>query len=63
MFARVEKMIHETFLLRLFFGKTKTLYPVVGALSMMTVSKAGPGLLNPVTSDHEKYLISMPGST
>ena len=50
LFAGVEKMTRETFLPRLFFGNTKTLSPVVGALSMIPVSKAGLGLLNPVTS-------------
>ena len=33
-FAGVEKMLHETFLPRIFFGKTKTLSTVVGALSV-----------------------------
>ena len=51
LFVGVEKMIRETFLPHIFFGKMKTLSPVVGALSMMTVSKAGLGLLNPVKSD------------
>ena len=32
-FAGVEKKIQETFLPRLFFGKTKTLSPILGALS------------------------------
>ena len=49
-FAGVEKMIRETFLPRLFFGKTKTPSPVVGALSTMPVNKSGLRLLNPVTS-------------
>ena len=56
-------MICETFLPHIFFRKTKTLSPVVGALSTMTVKKAGPGLLNPVTSSQEKYLSSTRGST
>ena len=55
-------MICETFLPRLFFGKTKTLSPIVGALSMMTVKKSGLGLLNPVMSPQEKYSISTQGS-
>ena len=58
MFSGVEKMIRETFLPRLFFGKTKTLSSVVGALSTMLVSKSGLGLMNPVTSAQEKYLSS-----
>ena len=45
-FAVVENMIRETFLHRLFFGITKTLSPIVGALSTMPVSKYGMGLLN-----------------
>ena len=58
-FAVLKKMIHKTFLPRLFFGRTKTLSPVVGAISTMPVSKAGLGLLNPFTSAHENYLSSM----
>ena len=54
-------MIFETFLSRLFFGKTKTLSPVLGALSMVPVKKSVLGLLNPVTSAQEKYLRSMRG--
>ena len=52
MFAEVEKIIPETFLPRLFFGKMKTLFPIVGT----PVKKSGQGLLNPVTSSQEKYL-------
>ena len=55
-------MIHETFMSRLFFGKTKTPSPVVGALSTMSVNKAGLGILNPVTSDQENYLSFTQGS-
>ena len=62
-FAGVEKIIWETFLPRIFFGKTKTLSPIVGAISIMPVKKAGLGLLNPVVSDQDKYLSSMQGST
>ena len=58
LFAGVEKMIRKTFSPRLFFRKTKTLSPVVGALSTMPVRKYGLGLLNPVTSEQEKYLSS-----
>ena len=61
-FGGVEKMIRKTFLLRLFFGKTKTLSPLVGALSAMPVRKSGLGLLNPVTAYQEKYLSSTRGS-
>ena len=62
LFAGVEKMIRETFLPRLFFGKTKTLSHVVGDLSTTPVRKAVMGLLNPVTSAQEKYLSSTRGS-
>ena len=55
-FAGVERIIWEIFLPCLFFGNTKTLYPVVGALSTMPFKKFGMGLLNPVTSSQEKYL-------
>ena len=48
-FAGVEKNICETFLPRLFFRKTKTLSPAVGAISTMPVNKYGLVLLNPVT--------------
>ena len=43
-------MIHETFLPHIFFGKTKTLSPVVGTLSMILIKVARLGLLNPVMS-------------
>ena len=43
-FVGVEKMTLETF-----FGKTKSLSPILGALSTMSVKKSGLGLLNPVT--------------
>ena len=49
-FVGVEKMIRETFFPCLFFGKTKTLPPVVGALSTVSVRKSRLGPLNPVTS-------------
>ena len=61
-FAGVDKMIRETFFPRIFLGKTKTLSPVVGALSMMPVNKSGLGLLNTVTSAQENYLSSTRGS-
>ena len=38
-------MIRDIFLPHLFFGKTKTLFPVAGALSTMPVRKSGLGLL------------------
>ena len=46
----------------LFFGKTKTLSPIVGYLSIVPVKKSGLGILNPVTSAQEKYLSSKWGS-
>ena len=60
-FSGVEKIICETFLPRIFFVNTKTLFPVVGALSTMRVKKFGLGILNPVTSYQEKYLSSTRG--
>ena len=63
MFAGVEKMIWETFLPRLFFVKTKSLSPTVGAPSKTTSKKYGLGLLNPVTSINDKYLGSHQSKT
>ena len=57
-FTGAEKMIQETFLPHILFRKTKTLSPIVGALSTMSVRKAGLGLLNTVTLEQEKYLRS-----
>ena len=59
LFVGVKKMIRETFLLSLFFGKTKTLSPVVGDLSTTPVKKSGLGLTNTVTSAQDKYTSSM----
>ena len=56
-------MICETLLPRLFFVNTKTLSPVAGSLSTMTVNKFGMGLLSPVISDQENYLSSAHGSS
>ena len=61
-FAGVEMMIRETFLSRLFFGKTKSLSPVIETLSTMPVKKSGLGFLNPVTSAQENYLSYTQGS-
>ena len=55
-------MLREIFLPRIFFGKTKTLSPIVGYLSTIPVRKAGLVILNTVTSDHDKYLSSTQGS-
>ena len=46
----LEYFLLENFLLRLFFGKCKTLPPIIGALSMLPVNKFRMGLQNPVTS-------------
>ena len=48
-FARVDKMIQENFLPRLFFRKTKTLSPIVGNISTITIKVDVLGLLNLVT--------------
>ena len=55
-------MIQETLLPHLFFGNTKSLSPIVGAISTMPVKKFGLGLLNPVTPAQDKYLCSQRGS-
>ena len=49
-FAAVEKMIRETFLPHLFFGKTKIFLTIIRSLSTMPVNKYGLGLMNPATS-------------
>ena len=54
-------MIWGNVLPSLFFGTTKNLSPIAGALSIMTVKKSGLGLLNPVISAQEKQLISQRG--
>ena len=54
-FKGVDKLFRE-FLPRLFFGKSKSLSPIVGTLSKILVKKSGLGLLIPVTSANEKYL-------
>ena len=61
-FTRVGKMIWGNFLPHLFFRKTKTLSPIVGTLSKIPIKVAGLDLLNPVTSEKEKYLSSQQGS-
>ena len=47
----------------LFFGKKRSISPIVGALSTMPVNKYRLGLLYPVTSEKEKYLIFHQAST
>ena len=56
-------MIRETFLPHLFFIKKKSLSPIVGDLSTMTINKYRLGIMNPVTSEKEKYLIFYQAST
>ena len=55
-FAGVEKMIRETFLPRLFYGKTKTLSPIVGILFTIPIKVAGLRFLNSVTLKKDKYI-------
>ena len=49
-FAVMEKILWETFLLRLFFGKPKTFPAIVGTLSTFPVKKTRLGINKPVTS-------------
>ena len=51
----LEKVLWETFLPCLLFGKSKTLPPIVGALSKMPVKKSEMVLQSIVTSLKEKY--------
>ena len=48
--AGVENILWETSLPRLFFGKLKSLTPLIGTLSTITVNKDGLGLQSSVTS-------------
>ena len=50
-FVGVEKMLQENSFPRLFFRKTKTLSPIVGSQSKITVNKYGLGLLNLLTPE------------
>ena len=47
----------ENFLPCLFFRNTKSLSPIVGDLSTMTIEKYRLRIMNPVTPEKEKYLI------
>ena len=58
-FTGLGKVVQENFSPRLFFGRLKTLPPVVGDLSKFLVKKSGLGLQNPVTSSIDKYKISL----
>ena len=57
MFLVVENILQEIFLPRIFFGKPKSLSPIVGTLSMLPVNKSGICLQYPVTSANKKCLI------
>ena len=61
-FVGVEKMIQEIFLPLIFFGKTKNLSPILGALSMILINLDVLGLLNTLTPAKDKYLSSHWGS-
>ena len=61
-FVVVKKMIWETFLPHLFFGKTKTLTPFLVTLSTIPIKVDGLSLLNPVASAKDKYVSSQQGS-
>ena len=50
------KILQETFLPLPLFGKSKSLPPIVGTLSMMPVKKSVLGLQDQVTSANYKYL-------
>ena len=49
------KVMQETFLLLIFFGRSTNLPPVVGSLSMLSIKKSGLVLQNPVTIAEDKY--------
>ena len=55
-------MIRKNVLPHIFFGKMKTLSPIVGDLCTIPAKKARLGLLNPVTPENKKYLRSQRGS-
>ena len=61
--AGMEKMLQENFLPQLFFGKSKSLSPIIRTLSTMLVKKSGLGLLNVMTFVKEKYLTLQRAST
>ena len=56
-FTVMVKVLWKNYFPRLFLGKSKTLPPIVGALSMFLVKKSGLGLHNHVTSSKQKYTI------
>ena len=61
-FMGMEKVLWETFLPHLLFGKYKTLPPILGALSMFPIDKSLMGLHNIVTSAQKKYSRSIHAS-
>ena len=58
-FAGVEKILHKTFLPRLFFEKYKYLPPIVGTLSKIPVKNYYLGLKDPVISTNKKCSSSL----
>ena len=57
-FKLFEKILPKTNL-RLFFGRSKTLPPVLGYQSKLPVKKSGVGLQNSMTSSEDKYTSSL----
>ena len=62
-FLVMEKMLWETFLPHIFFGKSKTLSPIVGILIKVPVKKYGLEFLNPLMSMNKKCLSLQRAST
>ena len=57
LFAGAQKVLQETLLPCIFFGKLKTIPSVVGNLSRFPLKIAGLGLQKPVTSAVDKYTV------
>ena len=55
-FEGVEDILWETFLPRLFFGKSKSISPLMGTLSTIPAKKISLGLQEPSTPPNKKYL-------
>ena len=51
----VEKLLQENVLPHIFFGKSKSLSPIVGNLSKILGKKDGLGLQHPVTSVNKLF--------
>ena len=60
--ALVVNFLWETFLLRLFFIKSKSLPPIIGNLSTIPINRYGLSLQIPVTSVDEKFQSSQRAS-